>query len=505
MANQLEEIMKIANAGKQLNAPKKGMQDVVNADGTTTSIPYMEDRFGRRTVMTREGPQVIPGFEGKDVYGDLGGQIGNLLGGMINKGRLGRQERIAEKSVAEQQMAAPTFVGPPVPSNQAELQKARDRMNFKMPKEKINYFDMGGVGKKKAALSRVEMGDGSILLQESSTDAQGNSTIRFIDPNSGTQIGQTITTGLGMPKASVQNVEQSSSSNVSPTVNTGRNRFGAAPKVLTQEEQMINDFLPNNVSVDGRAGTTLATPEQRRQARERANRPARQLDLELLEYLSPDERDEYRNRNTTNERFKILDTKARVKKTKGEVVEPTFIEKEEIKKDAKRRLDLQEGGASRKSSLEQAKRFLGAFEGNKTDLEYFNLDELDSGAGRAGASYIPGVYTSQGQFDEELDAFSEVAARQMLKAMGEVRPTNEDVEGAKKAVFGIGKDERTNKRLLEKYIAEQEALESEATELNTKQFTSAPNLDFLPEEERKEAAQAIKDGIVTIEELRNSL
>jgi hypothetical protein len=145
MANRLDEIMQIANAGKQLNAPKKGMQDVVNADGTTTSIPYMEDRFGRRTVMTREGPQVIPGFEGKDVYGDLGGKVGNLLGGMINKGRLGRQERIAEKSVAEQQMAAPTFVGPPVPSNQAELQKARERMNFKMPKEKINYFDMGGV------------------------------------------------------------------------------------------------------------------------------------------------------------------------------------------------------------------------------------------------------------------------------------------------------------------------------------------------------------------------
>ena len=24
--------------------------------------------------MTREGPQVIPGFEGKDTYGDLGGQ-----------------------------------------------------------------------------------------------------------------------------------------------------------------------------------------------------------------------------------------------------------------------------------------------------------------------------------------------------------------------------------------------------------------------------------------------
>ena len=88
MANRLDEIMQIANAGKQLNAPTQGMQKVVNADGTVTEIPYMEDRFGR--------PQVLPGHEGKDAYGDLGGKIGNVLGGLINKGRLGRQERIAE-------------------------------------------------------------------------------------------------------------------------------------------------------------------------------------------------------------------------------------------------------------------------------------------------------------------------------------------------------------------------------------------------------------------------
>ena len=470
MANRLERILAMDEAMKARNAPKAGMQQIVNADGTVTEIPYMEDRRGRRTVMTASGPKVMRGFEGKNLPGEgVGKAVRNVLGGLFGKG------------------GVPGGTPPFVPA-------------------KEDYFDMSGVGPKgKTALNRVEMGDGSILLQETVTDAAGNPTVRFIDPNTGEQIGETINTGLGMPAASVQSSVQPPSGNAAPTVNPSRNRFGAAPKVLTQEEQMINDFLPNNVSVDGRAGTTLATPEQRRQARERANRPARQLDLELLEYLSPDERDEYRNRNTTNERFKILDTKARVKKTKGEVVEPTFIEKEEIKKDAKRRLDLQEGGASRKSSLEQAKRFLGAFEGKKNDLEYFDLDEVDSGSGRVAASYIPGTYTSQGQFDEELDAFAEVAARQMLKAMGEVRPTNEDVEGAKKAVFGIGKDERTNKRLLEKYIAEQEALESEATELNTKQFTSAPNLDFLPEEERKEAAQAIKDGIVTIEELRNSL
>jgi len=145
ISNQLARIMAHANAGKQLNAPTEGMQKVVNADGTVTEIPYQEDRFGRRTVMTSQGPQVLQGHEGKDPYGDLGGSIGNVLGGLINKGRLGRQERIAEKSVAEQEMANPTFGAPPVPTNQAELEKARERMSFEMPKEKIDYFDVSTV------------------------------------------------------------------------------------------------------------------------------------------------------------------------------------------------------------------------------------------------------------------------------------------------------------------------------------------------------------------------
>jgi hypothetical protein len=467
--------MQIANAGKQLNAPRAGVQKVFNADGTVTEIPYMEDRFGRRTVMTREGPRVIPGHEGKDVYGDLGGKIGNVLGGLINKGRLGRQERIAEKSVAQQELDDPTFVGPRAPENLAEVNRARERLNYKPPQEKINYFDMSGVGTKQQAVDKlVEIG-GEQYVQRTITTPSG-SHFEIRDPNTGQLIRSSKVSASGSPAGQTD-------------------IFASQPKVLTQEEQKIQDFLPDGVSVDGRAGTIQATSEQRRQARERADRPARQLDLELLEYLTPDERDEYRNRDTTNARFKSLDTKARVNKTKGKVVDPTFTEKEKIKKDAKRRFDLQEGSASRKSSLEQAERFLGAFEGNEEDLEYFNLDEVDSGAGRAAASYIPGAYSSQGQFDEELDAFAETAARQMLKAMGEVRPTDNDVIGAKKAVFGIGKDERTNIRLLKKYIAEQRALEIEATEFD---------LSFLPVGEREEAAQAIKDGKVTIEQLRAS-
>ena len=253
MANRLDEIMQIANAGKQLNAPKKGMQDVVNADGTTTSIPYMEDRFGRRTVMTREGPQVIPGFEGKDVYGDLGGQIGNLLGGMINKGRLGRQERIAEKSVAEQEMANPTFAGakaygsaPPVPSNQAELQKARERMNFKMPKEKIDYFDMGGVGQKKAVGKLVTAPNQTSVYQNTFSDGR----VTWQDPNTGTIIFDSATMGPLPANAGGQPPSTSNRSGV----------FKPPPKDLTPDQQTAERIHGDpNVTVDGRVVNGVKT------------------------------------------------------------------------------------------------------------------------------------------------------------------------------------------------------------------------------------------------------
>ena len=53
------------------------------------------------------------------------------------------------------------------------------------------------------------------------------------------------------------------------------------------------------------------------------------------------------------------------------------------------------------------------------------------------------------------NAFSEVAARQQLKASGETRPTDADVQGMKQAMFGIGRDEKVNVQLLEDFIADQ--------------------------------------------------
>jgi hypothetical protein len=278
MANRLQRVLAMDEAMKARNEPKAGMHNVVNADGTVTAIPYMEDKRGRRTVMTRSGPKVLQGHEGKNLPGDrIGKSIRNVLGGILGGG------------------GVPGGTPPFVPA-------------------KEDYFDMSGVGPKgKTALNRVEMGDGSILLQETVTDAAGNPTVRFIDPNTGEQIGETINTSLGMPAASVQSSVQPPSGNVSPTVNTGRNRFGATVKPLNATEQKIQDYLPEGVSVDGRAGTTKATSSQRIAARAAADKkPIKRPDVDYSAalLLSENEAEQYISGTLSDEDFRKLHNKA---------------------------------------------------------------------------------------------------------------------------------------------------------------------------------------------------
>lgn len=106
---------------------------------------------------------------------------------------------------------------------------------------------------------------------------------------------------------------------------------------------------------------------------------------------------------------------------------------------------LSNTSSGRESAIKKATKF-------KTALAN---GEAFSGAGRKAATFVPGVFTNQGQFDEEFNAFSEVAARQQLKASGETRPTDADVQGMKQAMFGIGRDEEVNVQLLEDFIADQ--------------------------------------------------
>lgn len=113
-------------------------------------------------------------------------------------------------------------------------------------------------------------------------------------------------------------------------------------------------------------------------------------------------------------------------------------------------VELEASRPSRMSGIEKAARFLQAFESG-----------AESGTTRTMLRYLPGTYTDQGAFDQELDAFAERAARAELKAAGEIRPTDADVKGMKEAMFGVGRDEQVNKNLLAEYLLSQIATENQ--------------------------------------------
>ena len=126
-----------------------------------------------------------------------------------------------------------------------------------------------------------------------------------------------------------------------------------------------------------------------------------------------------------------------------------------VKANVERLSDLKKTKKTRDSSIVKARRFLRAFESG----------DAESGTTRTVAGFLPGVFTDQAQFDQELDAFAEVAAREKLKAVGEIRPTDADVEGMKRALFGVGRDEKVNIQLLREFISEQENQNDELEDL----------------------------------------
>ena len=149
---------------------------------------------------------------------------------------------------------------------------------------------------------------------------------------------------------------------------------------------------------------------------------------------------------------------------------------------------LSSTSSGRASAVKKATKFKLALENG----------EVHSGAGRKGLSFVPGVFTSQGQFDEEFNAFSEVAARQTLKASGETRPTDADVQGMKQAMFGIGRDEGVNIQLLSDFIADQHSQTNELDQLiDASKGGSLSNFTFTP------TSKAVGVGDLSDEDLFN--
>lgn len=149
---------------------------------------------------------------------------------------------------------------------------------------------------------------------------------------------------------------------------------------------------------------------------------------------------------------------------------PDYTQKQTIQANRKRYESLAEGKAGRDAAISRAEDFLAVFEGkgaqgHLADLDFSEGEKASSGKKRELLSWLP-TFTDQGRFDELFNSFAEDAARARLKANGETRPTDADVEGQKRAMFGVGKDRKANVALLRTFIEEQRALEEEFTSVS---------------------------------------
>jgi len=105
VANRLQRIMAMDQMIQNRNMPQIGTQNIFDpTSGQFVKVEYQTDpNFkGRRTVMTRTGPQVLPGFEGvENPYRQLGRGVRNLLGNLFDRGSLRREERKREQTIEE--------------------------------------------------------------------------------------------------------------------------------------------------------------------------------------------------------------------------------------------------------------------------------------------------------------------------------------------------------------------------------------------------------------------
>ncbi len=129
------------------------------------------------------------------------------------------------------------------------------------------------------------------------------------------------------------------------------------------------------------------------------------------------------------------------------------------KKNIDRLTDLNKSQVSRQGMLIAAQDL----------LESFKEGTMESGTTRRVLGWFPGVFTDQAQRDQELDALSEEIARTRLKAVGEIRPTDADVEGMKTAGPSVKWDEGTNMTLLERFLREQQGIMQEQEALRNSQ------------------------------------
>ena len=247
--------------------PQIGTQNIFDpTTGRFVKVEYQTDpNFpGRRTVMTRTGPQALPGFQGQEnPYRALGRGVRNLLGNLFDRGSLRREERKAQKQVMEQAdpmldtmypsvVERPEFE--PVPDNQARIDELQERINRPIvTSQNLPTFDVSQVRTPSTSefnRKTTSFADGSALLIDTKGNAQlltkDGSVISNSSPDYATKLKEAIASGV-LYESTVARARAEGKENVSQMGQAAEKIDAANANILVLDEALA--------ALDSGAGT----------------------------------------------------------------------------------------------------------------------------------------------------------------------------------------------------------------------------------------------------------
>ena len=281
MANRLQRIMAMDQMIQNRNMPQIGTQNIFDpTTGRFVKVEYQTDPnfLGRRTVMTRTGPQALPGFQGQEnPYRALGRGVRNLLGNLFDRGSLRREERKREQTIEEasqdpQRSASrervfdtmldtmdPSVVErpefDPAVTNQARIDELQERINRPIMRgpAPLPTFDISQVRTPSTSefnRKTTSFADGSALLIDTKGNAQlltkDGSVISNSSPDYATKLKEAIASGV-LYESTVARARAEGKENVSQMGQAAEKIDAANANILVLDEALA--------ALDSGAGT----------------------------------------------------------------------------------------------------------------------------------------------------------------------------------------------------------------------------------------------------------
>lgn len=208
--------------------------------------------------------------------------------------------------------------------------------------------------------------------------------------------------------------------------------------------------------------------------------PYQQAQLELANKMTPYQQEQL---NLQKSKLENEGKLSEYQKAQIELAEKKLTSEKDKTKKTKLQEEREKNIADRYDSLqEQMPNKMANIEEAESLIKLIEKDELDTGPGSKLAGDVGSFFdTEESTYKQRLDALAEKAARAQLKANGEVRPTDADVEGMKRAMFNMGNTEAANVKKLRDYIKQEKAAIDEYKQMKKKLEKGEGLEDFILE------------------------